>query len=290
MTDRKQFEAMLEALINGDQETAKEVFHNIVVAKSRDIYEELLESDFSKEEEEEESSEEEEEGSSEEEGSENPFGGEEDGEGEDDAEGEDEFGGEEDGEGEEDMFGGEEDGEGEGAIEDRVMDLEDALDELKAEFEELMAQEEAEGHEFDGETDQADISGEHSPEMGGEMGGEEDELQAFMEYVDKVALPKHGDNGTNTQSVVAKPNRMGGTSANILNGGTEAGVEANKGALKGNGVFKGKPQAMNTGNINVPGGNAGKTAFKKKEPGHGAEKKGSGDTAPNKKSIVGSRK
>ena len=33
MTDRTQFEAMLEALINEDQETAKEIFHNIVVAK-----------------------------------------------------------------------------------------------------------------------------------------------------------------------------------------------------------------------------------------------------------------
>jgi hypothetical protein len=31
---------------------------------------------------------------------------------------------------------------------------------------------------------------------------------------------------------------------------------------------------MNTKNINVPGGKAGKTGFKKSEPGHGAEKKG----------------
>ena len=46
MTDRAQFEAMLEALINEDQETAKEIFHNIVVAKSREIYEELLSEDF----------------------------------------------------------------------------------------------------------------------------------------------------------------------------------------------------------------------------------------------------
>ena len=53
MTDRAQFEAMLEALINEDQETAKELFHNIVVAKSREIYEELLEADFGKSEDEE---------------------------------------------------------------------------------------------------------------------------------------------------------------------------------------------------------------------------------------------
>ena len=46
MTKRAKFEAMLEALINEDQEAAKEIFHNIVVEKSREIYEELLESDF----------------------------------------------------------------------------------------------------------------------------------------------------------------------------------------------------------------------------------------------------
>jgi hypothetical protein len=47
MTDRAQFEAMLEALINENHDAAKEIFHNIVVGKSREIYEELLESDFS---------------------------------------------------------------------------------------------------------------------------------------------------------------------------------------------------------------------------------------------------
>jgi len=50
MTDRTQFEHMLEALINEDQQTAKDIFHNIVVAKSREIYEELLAEDFGKEE------------------------------------------------------------------------------------------------------------------------------------------------------------------------------------------------------------------------------------------------
>ena len=46
MTDRAQFEAMLEALINEDQDQAKEIFHQIVVGKSREIYEELLAEDF----------------------------------------------------------------------------------------------------------------------------------------------------------------------------------------------------------------------------------------------------
>ena len=67
MTDRAQFEAMLNALISEDEDAAKEIFHNIVVAKSREIYEELLESDFGPEEEEEEAEEEAEEGVEEEE-------------------------------------------------------------------------------------------------------------------------------------------------------------------------------------------------------------------------------
>jgi hypothetical protein len=105
-----------------------------------------------------------------------------------------------------------------------------------------------------------------------------------MEYVDKVALPKHGDNGVNTRSAVAKPNRMGGTSANMTKS-----FSTEKGGTEG-GLLKPSTQEENFGNVNVPGGNAGKTAFKKKEAGHGAEKKGAGETADNKRSIVGSRK
>ena len=295
MTDRTQFEAMLEALINEDQETAKEIFHNIVVAKSREIYEELLDSDFNLQE------------------GENPFaskeGEEEEEESADDSEADDSEADDSEDDSEEGDVGGdasddfiddvtddegEESEEGEGDVETRVMDLEDALEELKAEFEQLMAGEEDEPEHadmFGGEEEPAGDEFGDEPEM--DMGApeEEDEMAKFMEYVDKVALPKHGDNGNNTRSIVAGKNDMGGTTANIARGGSEKGVEANKGQLKGNGVFKGnKPALQDGGNVNVPGANAGKTAFKKKEPGHGAEKKGSGDTAPDKKSLIGSRK
>jgi len=64
---------------------------------------------------------------------------------------------------------------------------------------------------------------------------------------------------------------MGGTTANIAKGGEAGGKGVQSGLLKPNTTEE------NFGNINVPGGNAGKTAFKKKEPGHGAERKGSGD-------------
>src|SRR6056300_1994325 len=43
MTDRNKFEEMLERLVNEDKEGAEELFHEIVVEKSREIYESLLE-------------------------------------------------------------------------------------------------------------------------------------------------------------------------------------------------------------------------------------------------------
>jgi len=151
---------------------------------------------------------------------------------------------------------------GEGDIEDRVVDLEDALDDLRAEFEALMGDEAGEGHD--------DMGGD---DMGGDDMGDEEELEdSFMrEYVEKVGNPKHGDNGANTKSVMAKANNMGGTTANIVKGG-----ESTTGGTKG-GLLNPSTKEENFGNVNVPGGNAGKTAFKKKEPGHGAEKKASGD-------------
>jgi uncharacterized Rossmann fold enzyme len=115
------------------------------------------------------------------------------------------------------------------------------------------------------------------------MDGEQDELAKMMEYTQKVALPKHGDNGANAKSIVAKPNNMGGTTANIAKS-----FSTTSGGADG-GLAKTSTTLQNAGNINVPGGKAGKTAFKKTEPGHGAEKKGSREQADNKKSIVGGK-
>jgi hypothetical protein len=286
MTDRAQFEAMLEALINDDQAAAKEIFHNIVVGKSREIYEELLESDFSKdqgnpyasdeekvdedetmeEDDMEESEEEEEESAGEDEESDDEEG--------DDAEGDDAEG--DDADGEEDPFGGEE--EGEGDIEDRVMDLEDALEDLKAEFEQLLSQEDEEGGH--------DMDAIHA--AGDDMGGEHDmEMETpMMEYVNKVPLPKHGDNGVNTKSAVAGKNDMGGTTANIAksfsttSGGTQGGLaKPTAGDLtSGLGTIQNRPDSK-----------AGKTGFKKQEPGHGPEKAGKKEAGVDKKSLIGTK-
>ena len=277
MTDRAQFEAMLEALINDDQQSAKEIFHNIVVGKSREIYEELLAEDFnqdsgnpySKQSESMEEEDMEEEESMEEDGEEM----EEEGAEEDDAEDDD---AEDDGEdepeddGEEDPFGGEEGDEG---LEDRVMDLEDALEDLKAEFEQLLAGEEAEEHDHPGIHD---MGGDDA--MGGmdDMGMDEEEGMPMMEYVNKVPAPKHGDNGTNTRSTIDNmPNNMGGTTANIAQNHVEvhgdAGTKA--GGTKG-GLLKPSTQDLTAGlNVhNRPGSDAGKTAFKKQVEGGGIDR------------------
>ena len=279
MTDRAQFEAMLEALINDDQQAAKEIFHNIVVGKSREIYEELLAEDFSPEEAnraagghtqsesmEEEGADEDMEEDMEEEGADE----EEDGE-------EEPFGGEDDGE-EEPEDDGEDDAEG-GDMEDRVMDLEDALEDLKAEFEQLLAGEEAE---------EADHPGIH--DMGGDdaMGGMddmEDEGMPMMEYYKKVSV-SHGDNGQNTKSTIDNmKNDMGGSNKNIAQS-----FSTTTGGTTG-GLAKNTPGDLTKG-MNVHNrvqSNAGKTAFKKSEPGHGAEKKGKGETNVDKKSLIGGK-
>lgn len=293
MTDRNQFEAMLEALINEDQETAKEIFHNIVVAKSREIYEELLSEDFDLEEasKEEDAEEKDEKDEKDEDKVDEAFGEEEEEEGEEEEEeGEEADDSDVGGDASDDMIGditgGEEDDSEDLSDEeqtDRILDLEDALEELKAEFEQLMAGEEGEEQPaMDAEPGMGMDS-----EPGMDMGAPEepmDELQRFMEYVDKVALPKHGDNGANTKSIVAGKNDMGGTTANIAKS-----FSTEKGGTQG-GLAAPNPKVDDAGNINKPGGNAGKTAFKKKEPGHGAEKKGAGESADIKTSLIGSRK
>tara|TARA_B110000240_G_scaffold195767_1_gene246144 strand:- start:785 stop:1090 length:306 start_codon:yes stop_codon:yes gene_type:complete len=45
MADLNKFEEMLEHLVNNDRAKAEDIFHEIVVAKSRDIYENLLTDD-----------------------------------------------------------------------------------------------------------------------------------------------------------------------------------------------------------------------------------------------------
>ncbi len=275
MADKNILEQMLGHLVNDEQQKAEELFHEYVVAKSREIYENLIEAEMQDDEEEvdeaakdeeaeeekvDEAAEDDEEEMDENfedvafeggdgEDSDNPFGG----DATDDLEGE--MGPEEEPaeRGEEELF----------------QDLDAIVDELQAKFDELKG--------IEGE--------EHGDEMGGDEEMKDDfELATVREYVEKVAPAKMGDNGANTKSIVAGKNDMGGTTANIVKGG-----ESNSGGTEG-GLLKPSTQEENFGNVNVPGGNAGKTGFKKKEPGHGAEKKGAAEQADNKQSLFRGRR
>ena len=317
MTDRKKFEEMLERLVNEDRDGAEELFHEIVVEKSREIYENLLEDEVDVEEttdeevdeatdEEVDESDEEDLDESEEEVDENFFDemdDEEDPAGDmtmdiempDDEEGDDM-----------DMDMGDE--EGEGDIEDRVMDLEDELEALKAEFEAMMGDEEPADDEMDmggdeempmdmdsDEGDDEEMPMESSDDLEEQEDEEVEEAETnksqaelMREYADKVAPAKMGDNGSNTKSAVASPNNMGGTSANIARGDTEAGAEAGKGSkVKGSALNDQNAKEDNAGNVNVPGAKAA-TKMNAQPKGHGAEKKGSGETGTNgTKSVIG---
>ena len=280
MTDRSKFEQMLEHLINEDETKARELFHDIVVAKSREIYEELLAEDFTSEEE--MPAEDPADMAAAEAGdmdsSDDMLKDIEAGDDEDDDMGMD-MGDEEDGDGI-DLSGSEVD-----ELQDRVVDLEDALDALRDEFESLMGAEE--GGEEDMGDDEMGMDDGEVPEMGDmpaempameEMDEEDTDEQFIREYTEKVTA-KMGDNGTNTKSPVAKANNMGGTTANIARGG-----ESGKAGTQG-GLLNPSTKEENAGNVNVPGGKAGVKHLKTVPAGHGAEKKGS--KPDSEKSLLG---
>lgn len=190
------FEQLIEFVINDESEKARELFHDIVVEKSRTIYEEMMEAD---EEVEEAADEEVEEGAEEleEEMEEGMMGGDQADDLIDDIETE-ESGVSMEGEEEVEMdaeFGAD---EGSEDLEDRVVDLEDKLDELMAEFESLMGGDD----EMDSEMDM---------EVGDDMDSEEvvdDELETegMYENVDLKAAPKpvtSEEGGVNKKSTVA---------------------------------------------------------------------------------------
>lgn len=255
---------MLERLVNDDQAKAEELFHEYVVGKSREIYENLIEAEMDDEEEKKKEDDDLDEASEDEEKKD-----------QDDLDEEFEDVAFEAGDDEMDVggpagdmgddlegeMGPEEEGDdlGSESEEELFQDLDAIVDELQSRFDALGG-------------------GEEGGDMGGDMGDEmkdDFDLATVREYVEKVAPAKMGDNGANTKSIVAGKNDMGGTTANILGGKEEAPKYAGAGGgqLGGSSLFKGTPKEDNAGNINVPGGKAG-GAFSKKEPGHGAEKKG----------------
>jgi hypothetical protein len=210
------FEQLIEYVINDDEAKARELFHDIVVEKSRAIYEEMMQEEDEIEEgmdaELDDEVEEVEEGM---------MGGdqaddliddievEEEGismEGDDDMDSEDHH---------DDMGGDEE-------LEDRVVDLEDKLDELMAEFESLMGGDDMGDEEMDVEvSDEFD-----TPDMDSEeVVDDELETEGMYENVSlkAVSKPTHGDNGANTKSPVAANSGAKGMAAKPVRAGGDGG-------------------------------------------------------------------
>ena len=207
------FEQLIEYVINDEEAKARELFHDIVVEKSREIYENLMDED--QELEEAESTHDEDE-KAEKAGRKVAKDIEYDDK-KDRMDEEDELdetmhsmGGDasddliDDVEAEEtgmDMAEGEDEGED---LEDRVVDLEDKLDELMAEFESLMSDNgDAVGDEMGG--DDLEMDDTDTADFG--MDDEESEEEVEMGMMEAVSLakvaPAHmGDNGANAKSVV----------------------------------------------------------------------------------------
>jgi hypothetical protein len=200
------FEQLIEYVINDEDQKARELFHDIVVEKSRQIYENLMQEE---EDIEEGAHEEVEEGmmggdaqdnliddvEMEEESDINMEAEEDDGEFDSEA-GEDDMGGDDMG-GE---FGGDDMGGGdEPATKDDIMNLEDKLDQLMAEFEDLMD---------DGGDDMGDGDGFDAGEGGDaiEMDDTAEMTPGMMEAVSLKAAPKpvtSEEGGVNKKSTVA---------------------------------------------------------------------------------------
>ena len=168
------FEKLIDLIINEDQERAEQLFHDIVVEKSRQIYESLIESDFDDMG---DNIDTEEEGMFEEddEFADDDFGGDDMGDDMGDDFGDEEDLGDVDVDGEMDLDSEDMDATGEEDLEDRVVDLEDKLDELMAEFESMM------GDSGDDEGDEEDFGADDEgddEDFGADDEGEEDDFGA----------------------------------------------------------------------------------------------------------------
>jgi hypothetical protein len=247
--DNKKFEQLIDLIINENEEQARALFHDIVVEKSREIYESMMDEDDMMNE-----------PSGPVQGLLDEIGIEEQGMSE-----EEEFDiGMDDEDGEETVdieMDGEEGEGGEEGLEDRVVDLEDKLDQLMAEFEEIMG---GEGDmDMDGEENHMDMDDEE-----GDMGGEEEfgaEEEPMMEAIQlkKVGgetynkFGQMGDNGNQTKSpglqnsgqagMDSKPVKFAGASESVPTSPKAPSNAYTKGetSVKGAGSFKNAPAQNN---------------------------------------------
>jgi len=272
------FEQLLDYLVNEDHEKANELFHEIVVEKSREIYENLIaEEEMYDEEEMDESMHDEED-------LEDSYmmDADETGDSTDD------FGGEISDDGDNFDAPTDDEHDHEGQEDSAIMDIKNAIEELEAAFAELEAAQDGEENEMDADDDMG--ADDNMDDEGMYMEGR----RITREYVEKVgydwdknaqkgeqnkmAGAGSGDNedqgGRNTKSVVSsgkgKPT-TGATAANIVTDQDRENEDGVKPHGKAGGFLK-NPQDMNTGNGNVPGGKMGvknltKVAQNSKTPG-----------------------
>ena len=197
--DNKKFEKLIDLIINENEEQASELFHEIVVEKSKAIYESIMEDEMMDDDLEEgiggqvgdllDEINAEEQGVREEE------------EDEIDIDSEEVF----DIGGDEDEFGGESE------VEDAVIRIEDKLDELMAEFESIMGKEDDLEDEMD-----ADVSDMGDEEVDVDVDVDDEELVAEAITLQKVTA-KMGDNGSQTRSPVDANSGSKGSVAKPVN-------------------------------------------------------------------------
>lgn len=249
------FEQLLDYIVNEEKDKAEELFHEIVVEKSRDIYEQLIAEETQEEQVEEETTEEdtaEEATDVEEDAVEEAFG-------MDEAEDDADFPGGDAADAVPDEVGapeGEEDGEmgdeSAPATKGDVQDLEDALEDLKAEFERLMNGEEGEegGEEGDemGDDEEGDEEGDDdsAEEEEDESANPFEGRQMTREYRETIGKPYGSGNGISNkneqgdgrpgpvnQNPKDRPS-SGATAKNIAQGGTGAeGIKGGEGLVGG---------------------------------------------------------
>jgi hypothetical protein len=232
--DNKKFETLIDLIINENEEQARALFHDIVVEKSREIYENMMDEDDMMNQ-----------PSGQVEDLLDEIGSEESGmsEGEDEEFDIDDM--DDDGEETVDIDMDDEEG-GEEGLEDRVVDLEDKLDQLMAEFEEIMG----------GDNDMGDMGDDDEGDMGDDdMGGEEDPMMEAI-TLKKVSVT-HGDNGVQNKSTVdansgqagmdSRPVKFSGASESVPTGpkGPSNAYAKGETSVKGAGSFKNSPAQNN---------------------------------------------
>ena len=269
--DIKKYEQLMDLVINEgtDSEHAKELFHDIVVERSREIFESIMAEEMDDDMMEDEMGGQvgdlldeisaEESGMTEEDESDIEF--------DDEAE--------EDGDDLTHDLEADHDEEGGEEVEDAVIRIEDKLDQLMAEFEDIM-----------GGGAEEDFGGEEEMDFGGddeemEFGAEEDE-EAMMEAIQlKKISVTHGDNGVQTKSPGLQGSGQAGMDSHPVkfSGHDEAVPTAPK--APSNFSSKGETSVKGAGNFkNAPG----KDNFKDK--GEAAPKPKHGDDGAHTRSPV----